>query len=192
MRISLRPVLLGLILLVAVVGLVQVVPATNSQPNATSGASDGQCTSEHPGVSVVVDFGIEADQAPVVKCASGFNVASSSVSNQLSGWQLFAAAGLKVEGTSEYPVGFACRIEGYPAPTDQPCTSTPTYAQGHWAYFYATAGDTKWHFSAAGSADRKPNCGDVDGWLFVKGETTNGTSAAAAPSFEPKAFRCAP
>jgi len=205
MRISLRPVLIGLILLVAVVGLVRVVPATNSQPNtsASLGVTNGQCTQAHEGVSLVVDFGADSGREPLVKCAANFNSAKSSVSNLLSGWQLFAATGVAVAGTTEYAVGFVCRIDGYPTVAEQPCTSTPTYAQGHWAYFYSQAGSSgagssgagkagRWQFSMTGAADHKPDCGSVEGWLFVRGNSAGATASKLQPSVSPKAFSCAP
>jgi hypothetical protein len=129
----------------------------------------------------------------MIKCGADCNVAASSVSNERTGWQLFKATEVEVAGTSDYPVGFACRIAGWPTPDKQPCTSTPTYAQGHWAYFYAdTASSGKWVFSGAGSAMRKPVCGSADAWLFVTGDATNGTEAHAVPSVMPKVFSCNP
>ncbi|MEO0023957.1 MAG: hypothetical protein RL196_398 [Actinomycetota bacterium] len=198
MKIKLRPVLIGLILLVAVVGLTRVVPEATPSLEASASAAASWCEKANLGVSLVVDFGAESKRQAIVKCAAGFNAAginaaASSMSNELTGWQLFKATGVEVAGTSDYPVGFACRIAGWPTPEKQPCTSTPTYAQGHWAYFYAdTASSSKWVFSGAGSAMRKPVCGSADAWLFVTGDATNGTEANAVPSVIPKVFSCNP
>ncbi len=193
MKIKLRPVLIGLILLVALVGLTRVVPESTPNAQTSASAALSWCNQTNQGVSLLIDFGAEAKQHPIVKCAFGFNAASSSVSNELTGWQLFKAAGVEVAGTTDFTVGFACRIAGWPTPEKQPCTSTPTYAQGHWAYFYAdtsSAGD--WVFSGAGSSMRKPACGSADAWLFVTGDATNGTESSAVPSITPKVFSCAP
>ena len=201
-QLPLRPVLIGLVVLVAAVGLTRIVPSgpaapSNSSPgsSATTGALDGPCNTQNPGVSLIVDFGKDSGRTPMVECARGFNVAGSSVSNELNGWQLFAAAGLSVTGTAEYPVGFVCRIEGYPLASDQPCTSTPTYAQGHWAYFVSKAGhgsSGNWAFSGAGSSEHKPSCGSADGWLFVKGDAATGDGSNQYPGVPAKVFSCAP
>lgn len=196
-QIPLRPVLIGLVLLVAAVGLTRIVPSSPAGPSAsaTSGAVDGQCQKDRPGVTLIVDFGTDAGRDPIVKCALGFNVAGGTVSNELSGWQLFSAVGVDVVGTTEYPVGFVCRVAGYPLKADQPCTSTPSYAQGHWAYFYAQAGNgspNHWTFSGTGAADHKPACGSAEGWRFVTGKQTNGTVAADFPALSPQVFSCEP
>lgn len=218
-QIPLRPVLIGLVVLVAAVGLTRIVPSSNDVPSstvvpsgsaspnnaATSGAFDGQCQKDRPGVTLIVDFGTDAGRDPLVRCARGFNVVGSSVSNELNGWQLFSAVGVDVAGTTEYPVGFVCRVDGFPLKAEQPCTSTPSYAEGYWAYFYAQLADGlhpndgfgnvnsgKWRFSATGSAQHKPRCGGVEGWLFVKGNETTGTMTSTQPSVQPKAFSCRP
>jgi hypothetical protein len=201
-QLPLRPVLIGLVVLVAAVGLTRIVPSGKVSPSITSpsngsttGAFEGPCTLEHPGVSLVVDFGKDSGRAPIVKCARGFNVPGSSVSNELNGWQLFSNSAVSVTGTTEYPVGFVCRIDGYPLAADQPCTSTPTYAQGHWAYFFAQAGkggSGQWAFSGAGASDHKPSCGSAEGWLFVKGSEASGTGAKQFPSTPAQVFSCAP
>ena len=193
-QIPLRPVLIGLVALVAIVGLTRVVPtAAPSSTNGISGGIDGQCSSDRHGVSLVIDFGEAAGRDAMLKCVPGVNLPGNSASNALSGWQLFSAAGIDVVGTTEYPVGFACRIADWPPVADQPCTSTPTYSQGHWAYFYANqTSNQHWAFSGAGAAEHKPQCGDVEGWLFVKGDGASGTQANREPSPKPQVFSCAP
>jgi len=189
MKISLRPVLIGLILLVGVFGLVRIVPSTNVADRSTSGA----CSIEKPGVTLVVDFGADSKRAAIIKCAEGFNQSSNPISNELNAWQLFEAAGLTVEGTTDIPVGFACRIEGFPSVENQACDKTPSYAEGHWAYFYVPASaKTGWQFSGTGALNRKPVCGSVEGWLFVKGNDSTGNSSKVLPSVTPKAFECRP
>jgi hypothetical protein len=201
-QLPLRPVLIGLVVLVAAVGLTRIVPSgqvspSNYSPGSTSakGAFDGPCNAQNPGVSLVVDFGRDSARTPIVKCARGFNFAGSSVSNELNGWQLFAAAGLSVTGTAEYPVGFVCRIGDFPLAADQPCTSTPTYTQGHWAYFVSRAGNGSsgnWAFSGAGASEHKPSCGSSEGWLFVKGNAATGDGSNQYPRVAAKVFSCAP
>jgi hypothetical protein len=187
LKISLRPVLIGLIALVGVFGLLRVVPETNVDTASSAGA----CDSSNPGVTLVVDFGAEANLPALIKCAEGFNLASNPVSNELNGWQVFKAAGVEVEGTDDFPVGFVCRIAGFPTVANQPCDNTPSYSSGHWAYFYAVADAGKsWQFSGTGSTNRKPTCGSVEGWLFVKGEASTGSGSSVVPSVAPKAFKC--
>ena len=173
MRISLRAVLIGLIALVAIGGLIStgvVSTAPNTsivQPSKTLGF----CSSD--GVSLVIDNGTTADP----HCAFGFKG---------TGWELFAATSQKVSGTTEYPVGFVCRINDVPTIEVQPCTATPTSAQGSWAYYFATPETgNQWMFSGAGASMRKPECGSVDGWVFIgPGEK------AHEPSIAPITHKC--
>jgi hypothetical protein len=188
-KISLRPVLIGLILLVGVLSLVRIVPATQVVEKAKLGA----CNIENPGVTLVIDFGSESKKPPLIKCAANFNLASNAVSNELNGWQVFQATGVSVEGTADIAVGFACRIAGYPSKSSQSCDKTPSYAEGHWAYFYAQNKPKKgWQFSGTGSLNRKPACGSAEGWLFVKGEDSTGSESKVLPSVTPEAFSCQP
>jgi len=174
MRISLRTVLFALIGLVAIGWLVTsgALSTVSKSPVTSPVKTTGYCSSE--GVSLMIDFGDKTETS----CAFSFTG---------SGWDLFAATSHKAEGTSEYPVGFVCRIDGYPTQADQPCTNTPTSAQGTWAYYYASAqlGD-HWLFSATGASTRKPACGDMDAWVFIRpGEKSH------EPSQVPHTFKCA-
>jgi hypothetical protein len=177
MRISLRGVLIALVGLVAIGGLISTgaLSTASKSPVTAPAKSSGFCSSE--GVSLVIDYGSKSNKKPAISC--GFSFAGS-------GWELFSATEQLVEGTTEYPVGFVCRINLFPSAADQPCTSTPTGAQGSWAYYYASSelGD-HWLFSAAGAGMRKPKCGDVDGWVFLNpGEKTH------QPSVEPMTHTC--
>lgn len=177
MRISLRAVLIALVGLVAIGALVTSGALGTVSKSADSGGNStaGFCNSS--GVSLVIDFGTESQSSTKVTCAEDFSG---------NGWELFAAAGQSVEGTSEYPVGFVCRINGYPNQKNQPCTSTPTGAQGSWAYYYATAQlGGNWLFSATGASMRKPKCGEADAWVFINpGEDSH------EPEIKPVTFKC--
>jgi hypothetical protein len=155
MKISLRMVLIALVVLVAIGSMVSTIP---SEDQTSAGKFiEGQCQENH-GVSLVVDFGTSSNREAIELCALDF---------KQTGWDIFAAVGLEVEGTSEYPTGFVCRLAGWPTLEEQPCSKTPTGAQGSWAYFSA-AEDKGWQFSGQGAAMRKPTCGTVEGWRFVE------------------------
>ena len=152
-------VLVALVALVAIGGLISTIPSAESSKHSSNSASfhDGQCSNE-PGVSLIVDFGKSSGREPLVRCAREFTG---------SGWQLFAAAGVEVSGTDEFATGFVCRVADWPSVEKQPCTSTPTAAQGTWAYFVSTETNS-WQFSSQGAAMRKPKCGTAEGWRFVE------------------------
>lgn len=155
MKISLRMVLIALVALVAVGSMVSTIPS--EKPLSQGSFAEGQC-GEKEGVSLVVDFGTSSNRETLERCALDF---------KQTGWDIFAAVGLEVDGTSEYPTGFVCRLAGWPTIEAQPCSKTPTAAQGSWAYFSA-AEDKGWQFSGQGAAMRKPSCGNVEGWRFVE------------------------
>jgi hypothetical protein len=168
----LRTVLFALVALVALGSLVAVSPLTG-QPH-TSQSSD--CTGSVN--KLVIDFGPGSNIPPIKKCAQNFTGTA---------WELFAVTGMKVEGTAQYPTGFACRIEGYPSAHAQPCLNTPDGTTGSWAYYFATAATKQWRYSPIGAAMRKPACGDVEGWLFVAPSTN---AAELTPSVEPDPVAC--
>lgn len=177
MRLSLRAVLFALVGLVAIGGLVTsgALSTVSKSPSAKGPTTTGFCISD--GVSLVIDYGTKSDRPPIAACGLSF---------EGSGWELFSATKQEVQGTVEYPSGFVCRINDFPSIPDQPCTSTPSSAQGSWAYYYATSqlGD-HWMFSAAGAAMRKPGCGDVDAWVFI-----NPGEKSHEPSTPPQTFKC--
>ena len=117
--------------------------------------TEGDC--EKPGVTIVVDFGDSANREPIIRCANDFVG---------SGWEVFQATAIDVTGTSQYPVGFSCRIENFPPSTEQNCMDTPKYSEGSWGYFVYTA-ESGWQVSQVGSAARDAKCGSVEGWLFI-------------------------
>jgi len=143
-----------------------------SNPAASSSALDRACA-ENEGVTVVVDFGTSSDLEPVTKCVPDFAG---------TGWAALEAAGLNPEGTDEFPSGFVCRIDGVPTTAEQDCADTPTYAEGNWAYYFATVESDGWMISGAGSAMRSPECGTVEGWRFIEnGESSGSLMPRPAP-----------
>ena len=173
MRISLRMVLTALIALVAVGSLISIIPSESQNSPQAETASQGQCESVD-GVSLVIDFGTSSNREVAELCARDFNS---------TGWTLFSAAGVKVEGTSEYPTGFVCRVDNWPTAEDQPCTKTPTAAQGSWVYFVADPGSSTWQYSGQGAAMRSMSCGAADGWRFVEaGEVISQTAPRVQPT----------
>lgn len=174
MKISLRMVLIALVAFVAIGSMVSTIPSETSK--STAEFVEGQC-SDQQGVSLVVDFGTSSERKALELCAVDFNS---------TGWDVFNAVDLEVEGTSEYPTGFVCRLAGWPSVEKQPCGKTPTAAQGSWAYFSA-AEDKGWQFSGQGAAMRKPACGTVEGWRFVEaGEV----ASQSWPRVDPKTSSC--
>ena len=174
MKLSLRMVLIALVALVAIGSMVSTIPS--EQPYPKSNFGEGQC-GETDGVSLVIDFGSSSQRKALELCAIDFD---------LTGWDIFASTQVPVEGTSEYPTGFVCRLAGWPTPDKQPCSKTPTAAQGTWAYFVASD-QTGWQFSGQGAAMRKPTCGSVEGWRFVEpGEVGSQTW----PRVEPQTKSC--
>jgi hypothetical protein len=166
-------VLTALIALVAVGSLISIIPSESQNSPQVENASQGQCESVD-GVSLVIDFGTSSNREVAELCASDFNS---------TGWALFSAAGVKVEGTSEYPTGFVCRLDNWPTAQDQPCTKTPTAAQGSWVYFVAEPGSSTWQYSGQGAAMRSPSCGAADGWRFVEaGEVISQTAPRVQPA----------
>jgi hypothetical protein len=151
----------------------------------------GACTAARPGVTLVVDFGSTSKAKPLTFCAE---------SKPATGWDVFKSAGVNVEGTSQYPVGFTCRIDGFPSLAQQDCQHTPTDQEGSWVYYTATVqggsasggsaqgSTTDWHFSMIGSSMVHPKCGDYQGWRFEKG----GYGVADKfPRVKPEPFKCA-
>jgi len=156
-----RLVVLSALILLVVVGSVLTwafdnnVITESSSRGVSVDFNEGSCDAS--GVTIVVDFGDTSDLDPVIRCANDF---------QGSSWEVFEATGLKVEGTKQYPIGFACRIENEPSVTDQNCLDTPKYSEGSWGYFIYTA-ELGWQVSGVGSAARQAQCGVAEGWMFI-------------------------
>lgn len=137
------------------------------------GSEPGACVDD--GVTLVIDYGLDSGRATKVICAKNYGVNPDD-----TGWGLFEAAEQTVSGTTDYPTGFVCRINGYPSPKSEPCASTPNPKVGSWVYFTAS-GDSEWRFSNAGAGSHHPRCGDYEGWRFVQG-TPNARTVPREPA----------
>ncbi|MCX8529768.1 MAG: hypothetical protein ORN27_06860 [Rhodoluna sp.] len=166
MRLSLRAVL---ICLVALVGLGALISAPAAQEKTKVDYKAGWC--EDDGVSLVIE-----GETTVTRCAKNFKDTS---------WKLFAATGNKVRGTSVYPVGFVCQVNGYPKQQD--CIDTPRYDEGSWAFFIAGPGSTKWQYALTGASTHFSECGSAEAWLWVPGTESPETSM---PSVKPVTRKC--
>ncbi len=171
-------VLVALVALVAIGGLISTIPSAESSKQSSTSARfhDGQCANEF-GVSLIIDFGKSSGREPLVRCAQDF---------EGNGWQLFSAAGVEVSGTDEFATGFVCRVADWPSVAEQQCTSTPTAAQGTWAYFVSNEANG-WQFSGQGAAMRKPKCGTAEGWRFVEPDEV---ASQSMPEVLPITFGC--
>lgn len=172
MPIRLRPILISLLLLVVVGGLIAYFePSENSESlEVQKNFSIGEC--DHDGVSLVIDFGTSSPSQPLVRCAKDFSG---------SGWDLFRATGIEAEGTNAYPIGFVCRLAGYPLKADQDCQDTPRYSEGSWGYYLLNKNGT-WRVSGVGAAFSKPACGLAEGWRFIEaGEDVGGLTPRITP-----------
>jgi hypothetical protein len=177
MRLPTRLALIGLLLLVAIGGGFAALSGSKDQGSLVSEDSiaesvipnwvEGPCLED--GVTLVVDFGTDAQLDSLVRCAIGF---------EGSGWDLFAATEIPVAGTKQYPIGFVCRINNYPDLQTQDCNDTPSYMEGSWSYFLKTSSEISWKVSGIGSASREPLCGEVEGWRFLQ-------SGEGAMEFQP-------
>ena len=118
-------------------------------------------------VTLVIDYG----KASALKT----KVANlTDVPEKASGWDLFGLAGMKVQGTQQYPTGFVCRIAAWPPAKKQDCADTPTFKEGHWAYFVSNFQMSKgWILSGQGAASHIPDCGGYEGWSWVAGGQAN-------------------
>jgi hypothetical protein len=155
-----RLIVLGALILLVVVGSVltwafenNVITQSSSQ-GVEVDFTEGSC--EQNGVTIVVDFG-DNNLEPIVRCAQDF---------QGTGWDVFRATGLIVDGTKQYPSGFACRIENEPSAEAQNCLDTPNYSEGSWGYFLYTT-ELGWQVSGVGAAARQAQCGVAEGWMFI-------------------------
>jgi hypothetical protein len=154
MRLNLRVALLGLIALVAVgaacsslgdAGLISSSPVGTKPKNAT----------------LVIDYGVESKR-PV----KTFDLVD--LPSDVKGWDLFRLAKLSVQGTAQFPSGFVCRVDGWPTLANQDCADTPSYLEGHWAYFVTNSSiGPGWILSGQGAAMHKPECGGFEGWSWV-------------------------
>jgi hypothetical protein len=172
MRLFVRLSLIGLVALVAIgFAFNQMRTDGTTEQQLPVSVSQGQCDST--GISLVVDFG---DESPTIeKCIKNYSGNS---------WDLFSAAGLLVEGTEKYPVGFVCRIQGIPNQEQEACKDTPGALTGSWAFF--TAQNDIWEYSASGASTHKAKCGTAEGWRYLK----NDEPIQTPPRVSPKVHAC--
>jgi hypothetical protein len=161
MRSRARLIVLSALILLVVAGSVlswalenNVIESTSTKQVEVS-FTEGSC--KENGVTIVVEFGDSAEREPILRCATDFIG---------TGWEVFEATEIEVAGTSQYPVGFACRIENFPPSAEQNCMDTPKYSEGSWGYFVYTE-ESGWQVSQVGSAARDAQCGSAEGWLFI-------------------------
>ena len=162
-------------------GLVALVAIGLAWPGLTGGSKRSLEPIEHQSktVTLVIDFGDESGR-PV----ESFDL--TSIKGDAKGWDLFSAAGLDVLGTDQFPTGFVCRIEGWPGVESRDCADTPTFSEGHWAYYVTnTKLGSGWILSGQGAAMHEPKCAGYEGWSWVKGNED-----AQAPRFKPTHREC--
>ena len=180
MRLFVRLSFIGLVALVAigfaVSKFLQADGKVQSNQQITEViVSEAVCTQS--GVSLTVDFGIKEDILAIDKCVRNFTNTS---------WDLLSAAKLTVTGTQKYPVGFVCRINGFPSDAVESCNQTPDPKVGSWAYFVAGPGASSWHYSTWGASTHKPACGSAEAWVFRYPEQ----SLEALPKTKPQTRVC--
>jgi hypothetical protein len=175
-QITVRPVhhwltLICLLVLCALLGAgahpTGALAANVPNPNPTLIARWDPCEPD-TGVTVIVDDHNLGEGKIYVGCALG---------EQANGAEALLHAGFHAEGTTEYGLGFICRIDGEPTPAEQTCEHTPG-ANAYWTYWHGKPGG-QWGFSGCGAESCKPAIGSVEGWGFNAG--TN----KPAPRIEP-------
>lgn len=167
MKLNLRLFLFFLVGLVAFGALFQA-----NKPTGTSNATTKK-------VTLVIDFGEDSKREPSI-------LELTDLASGATGWDALERSGLNAEGTKQFPTGFLCRLDGWPTASEQDCLDTPTYKEGHWAYFISsTKFGSGWMLSGQGAATHIPECGAYEGWKWVgSGETTT------PPKIEPKLQPC--
>ena len=173
MRINLRVALLLLIGLVAMGG---VWSGISSSGTVRDQAADGLALKS---ASLVIDFGPESQRQPKV-------ITVENLAGAATGWDVLLHAGIKVQGTDQYPTGFVCRLEGWPNKQTESCAGTPAYSKGHWAYFLSSKSiGAGWILSGQGAATHVPECGDVEGWKWIAPN-----AAVTPPKVKPEMAAC--
>jgi hypothetical protein len=175
-QITVRPVhhwltLICLLVLCALLGAgahpTGALAANVPNPNPTLIARWEPCEPD-TGVTVIVDDHNLGEGKIYVGCALG---------EQANGAEALVHAGFHAEGTTEYGLGFICRIDGEPTFAEQTCEQTPG-AGAYWTYWHGKPGG-QWGYSGCGAENCKPAIGSVEGWGFNAG--TN----KPAPRIEP-------
>jgi hypothetical protein len=144
---------------VLALAIATLTPVSSSQALPASSISKN--------VTLVVDFGKQSGRPTRV-------LTVNDVAPTLTGWNLLSLAKLKVQGTQQYPLGFVCRIDGWPTAKQQDCSSTPSFRSGHWAYYvtnFQLGGG--WLLSGQGAGSHIPDCGGYEGWSWISGGQPN-------------------
>jgi hypothetical protein len=176
MRINLRIALVALIALVAVGSIWSANFASNRDSNRETAPTKSSDTKR---VTLVIDFGSDSGVA-----VRSFEL--NDIPQNTTGWNLFGLAHLPVQGTQQFPEGFICRIDGRPNLREQNCTDTPSFAEGHWAYYVTNHElSSGWILSGQGAATHIPECGSYEGWSWVPGGTES-----KPPRFETSTRAC--
>jgi hypothetical protein len=115
----------------------------------------------------------------------GGNIQRGCDASPTTGYAALHEAGFSTAGTQHDGAGFICRIDNYPAPSDEACVVTPP-ASAYWSYWHANAGQSSWSYSQLGAQSYKPKPGSVDAWVFG---ATNLSGTSGGPSFTPDQVR---
>ncbi len=175
MRLNLRLALFLLIGLVAIGGAWSGLHTSSSTGEETSNSLDVKSA------TLVIDFGDDSGRSPTT-------IALKDLPAAATGWDLLVESGVSLEGTDRYPTGFVCRLDGWPTEAAEACDETPSYADGHWAY-YVTSKDIShgWLLSGQGASTHVVDCGGFEGWKWVgPGEEST------PPRMAPAASECGP
>ncbi|MCP2256555.1 hypothetical protein LX15_000238 [Streptoalloteichus tenebrarius] len=170
-------------LAVSVAAAVAVAPSAGAV--STTGGYDGICTGKDAltGVTVVIDFqeldGNGGVAAPTItRCSPNPNPGTSR-----TGIKALQDAGIAVTGTARWGLGFVCRLENRPSPTEtipitsnpdyrEPCLNTPP-ASAYWSYWHADGSGTTWTYSDYGAMGRNVTPGGFEGWSFSLNRTAD-------------------
>ena len=126
----------------------------------------GPCSKSDPGITLSVDF----KGSVTTHCAIDF---------EGNGWNLFRAAGFKVQGTDKYPTAFACKINDQPKSAK--CDDSGSNS-AYWGYYLSDK--NSWTFATTGASDQFSKCGTWEGWVYMESESTE----ILLP--KPKEFSC--
>ena len=170
MRNKLRVAFIGLLALVFLGGIWSSFSAPRNLLDETP---------KDKSVTLVVDYGQQSNRELQTFELNG-------LISSIRGWELFKAARLPVEGTAQYPNGFVCRINGWPTKAEQDCQDTPSFREGHWAYYVTSSSlGSGWMLSGQGAAMHTPDCGGYEGWSWVEPG-----QESLEPRFEPTFRAC--
>lgn len=175
MRLNLRVALFLLIGLVAIGGAWSGWQSPSSSGEAVLSGAEAKLA------TLVIDFGENSGREPQV-------IELSDLPAEATGWDLLVQSGVDLEGTDQYPIGFVCRLEAWPTEAAESCDDTPSYSDGHWAYYVTSKGLSKgWLLSGQGASSHVVDCGGFEGWKWV------GPGEEAKPPIVPAEIReCSP